>query len=132
LQRKPKERTGGNNTVADAVTIAAALGSALSTVWGYYVTVLVGLAAAIGALAASETHIDNKVKIVITLAIVMFAAINFISLYHLISELNPMIEYIATHNTEFGKIVSTMSFSYWTLVVQPAGVILLLVWLWLY
>jgi hypothetical protein len=118
--------------VTDAVTIAAALGSALSTVWGYYVTVLVGLAAAIGALAASGTAINNNVKIVITLAIIMFAAINFISLYHLINELNSMIEYIATHNTEFGKIVATMGFGYWTPVVQPAGVMLLLIWLWLY
>ena len=78
--------------MTDAVTIAAALGSALSTVWGYYVTVLVWLAAAIGALAASGTAINNNVKIVITLAIIMFAVINFISLYHLINELNSMIE----------------------------------------
>jgi hypothetical protein len=42
-----------------------------------------------------------------------------------------MINYIA-RNTEFGQIVATTGFDYWTLAVQPIGVLLLLAWLWLY
>jgi hypothetical protein len=91
------DRSGDNgsaDSVTDAVTIAVAVGSALSTVWGYYITVLVGLAAAIGALAAIDHHTSFNVKLVITIAVLIFMSVNLHSLYSLINDLNNVINYI--------------------------------------
>ncbi len=121
-----------NNSVTDAVTIAVALGSALSTIWGYYITVLVGLVAAIGALAATKQRIDTSEKIVISIAVLTFTVVNAYSLNSMIHNLNTVIDYISSHSTDLGPIVLDMRFDYWMIVVNPIGVGLLLIWLWLY
>ena len=121
-----------NNSVTDAVTIAVALGSALSTIWGYYITVLVGLVAAIGALAATKQRIDTSEKIVISIAVLTFTVVNAYSLNSMIHNLNTVIDYISSHSTDLGPIVRDMRFDYWMIVVNPIGVGLLLIWLWLY
>jgi hypothetical protein len=124
----------GSAHVSDAVTIAVALGAALSSVWGYYITVLVGLAAAIGALAASGKAISVHTKSVISFAIILFRIVNVYSLNATMNSLNAMIDYISTHSDDldFGIIVGRMRFTYWMLDVQPVGVVPLLIWLWLY
>ncbi len=121
-----------NNSVTDAVTIAVALGSALSTIWGYYITVLVGLVAAIGALAATKQRIDTSEKIVISIAVLTFTVVYAYSLNSMIHNLNTVIDYISSHSTDLGPIVLDMRFDYWMIVVNPIGVGLLLIWLWLY
>jgi hypothetical protein len=118
-------------SVADAVVIAVALGSALSSVWGYYFAVLVGLTAAIGALAASNTKIDPTVKTVFSVAIVLLLVISLEATNNLINRLNSMIDYVTSHSNDLGHIVSTMRFQYQQLWVQVIGVGLLLGWLWI-
>jgi hypothetical protein len=120
------------NSVTDAVTIAVAVGSALSTVWVYYITVLVGLAAAIGALANTDHKTSVNVKTIITIAVLIFTSGKSIfSLNSMINNLNNVIDYISSHSTDLGPLVARMRFDYWMLIVQPVGVLLLLLWLWL-
>jgi hypothetical protein len=117
--------------MSDAVSIAVALGSALSTVWGYYITVVIGLAAAIGTLAATGKVINDQVKIVITIAVVLFTVVNVYSLYSTMSNLNFVIDYIANNN-ELRPIVQKLKFDFWMLGLPPVGTILLIIWLWRY
>lgn len=118
--------------MTDAISIAVALGAGLSTIWGYYVTVIVGLAAVIGALAAARIPLDTNVRITVTIAVVLFMAVNLISLKTTTSHLNRVIDYISSKDSELGSIVGRMRFSYSMLLIQPIGVILLLIWLWRY
>jgi hypothetical protein len=121
-----------SNSVTDAVQIAIGLGTALSTVWGYYVTVLIGLFTAIGALAATGKQIDKSMKSVITFAALVFMIVNLHSLYGTINTVRPVIDYISSHSSELSPLVQNIKPDYWLLLVQPIGIILLLLWLWRY
>ena len=117
--------------MTDAVTIAVAWGSALSTVWGYYITVLVGLAGAIGALAATGQVINLKIKSVITAVALIFTIVNAHSLNSVINNLNRVIDYISSHNGALGWIAGQMRFGCSMITFQPIGMLLVLLWLWI-
>ena len=93
--------------ISDAVSIAIALGTALSTVWGYYLTVLIGLAATIGAYAALQRNINKGVKGVVTLAVILFIVVNFISIYSTIRNFTAVVDYISK-DKDLGSMASSM------------------------
>ena len=117
--------------ISDAVSIAIALGTALSTVWGYYLTVLIGLAATIGAYAALQRNINKGVKGVVTLAVILFIVVNFISIYSTIRNFNAVVDYISK-DKDLGSMASGMKLNYLMLLPQPIGFVLLVIWLWMY
>lgn len=117
----------------DAVTLAVGLASVLNSVWGYYMTVIVGLAAAIGALSTATRPLDDLTKLVITAVLVLFGLFNFLSLYSTTNRLNAVIKFIANNNNDdFGKLVGGMSVRKWVLFLQPIGLIAMIYWLWYY
>jgi hypothetical protein len=116
-----------DKSVSDAVTIAVGLGAALSSVWGYYFVVIVGLAAAIAAL----TPITLTIKIVFTVAIAASFVLSVLATKDLIDRLNSMIDYIVKNSSnDFAETARAMKFEYWQMGIQLIGSILLLGWLW--
>jgi hypothetical protein len=118
------------DSAAIAATLLQGLIGAISSVWQYYLSVILGLVAVIAALAQSKSsRLALSSKIAITVAVVLFGVENYYSLSALTDQINGLVDIIKAKTPELAAV---SGLSKQGLILQPIGLFSVLVWLWLF
>jgi hypothetical protein len=124
------------DTLSAAATLIAALGSAITSIWGYYFVVIGGAVALIGALSATDKKLNVGTKQLILIALALFTFVNDYSLYSTAHELIELLKFMASRQDigQFRSVVDS-AVNRWSgsgliYVIQPIGNIIVGLWIW--
>lgn len=113
-----------------AATLAQGLIGALTSIWQYYLSVVLGLIALIAAISQTSTfRLNTSSRIIITLAAAIFCFVNFRSIYGVTIQLNELAKVIRD-NAPALKTALSEDIHTTVLWIHPIGLILPVVWLW--
>lgn len=114
-----------------AATLAQGLIGALTAVWQYYLSIVLGLIALVAAISQSSIRLTQVSRFVITIAVIIFGIVNFRSIDALTSQLNELAKVIKLGAPELRTALKD-DLPTNVLWLHPAGLALSVIWLWLF
>ena len=125
--------------VQDVVSLLVGLSAVLTSLWGYFFTVTLGLATVVGGLSLSRFKASRSVLWVLSGLILIFFALNGYAIYTHQNEVNQLISYLtkpqngaspATGSSELTATVGGLTLTMKPLIAHPVaiGALLFLIW----